>query len=638
MSNNPWLRQKKMHSAPQEKKLGSTDKRKWKILPILWIAFKKTAMVIGAIVILGSLLLSWMFSSVIGDEIDTGLPSQMVLYMELDGAVGDLPKESSLVDPFVESGKTVKNYIDAIEQAKTDSRVEGIYASLGNVQLSLAHVQELRIAIKDFRESGKFAYIYSSSYSGGLGSYYLASAFDEMWMQPMGVVVLSGLNAEMPFLRGVLDVIGVEPQMFKRKEFKGAYDMFTEHTMPDASREAMQSLITDLSDILTRDIAEDKGISELEFRGLVNNALFLSEDALAHKLIDRVEYSDILVGHINKKVTGDPENENLAYIEFNNYMKDMLENRNGSNSIIPPVTKSAEKPVVALIYAVGAIMDSDTTGSSTSIDDGIAGADEISKALIKAANDDTIDAVVLRVDSPGGSPVASETILRAVEKIQMKGKTVTVSMGPTAASGGYWISAYADEIFVMPTTITGSIGVLGGKFSLQKMWQNLNVNWESVTWGENAAMWSMNTPFSESEGKRVEAMIDHIYDNFVERVAKGRDMTEEQVEAVARGRVWSGKAAVRLGLADQIGGLNSALDYAAVQTGQENRNDVEIKILPKPLTAVEHILKLLEGQVRIAELVQIQAHIVERFIPDVRMLSLFDNKGSVLAYEPMNVQ
>ncbi len=640
MQQDPWLRQKKLHSSQPPKIVGKARK-KWRLMPVLWLAFKRTSMIIGAFVIISSVAMSFMFAPLM-EDIDKSLPDKMVLYMELDGNIGDLPKESSFVDPFIKNNKTVKNYIDALGRAKVDPRVEGIYTKIGKSHLSIAHIQELRRAIHDFRKSGKFAYIYATSYMQGLGGYYLASAFDEIWMQPLGVVMINGLNAEMPYFRKVLDTLGIEPQIFKRKEYKGAYDMFTESEMPEPSRRATTALINDIADIVKADIAEDREISEEDVNYIVNKGLLIDSEATKLKVVDRIDYEDRLISKINEDVTGYPDNSDQLYVKFSSYVSEMIEQKNiYDNSIFRAEHDAVSyKPRVALVYAVGAIMDSDRHSSPAFVDDGIAGAKGISKALLDAADDDSIGAVVLRIDSPGGSPVASETILRAIQKVQEKGKTVTVSMGPVAASGGYWIASLADEIFVLPTTITGSIGVLGGKFSLKKLWSTIGVTWDFVRWGDNSAMWSMNQPYSKSEAERVNTMMDNVYNNFLERVSKGRNMSIDEVDKIARGRVWSGKQAVELGLADQFGGLNDALDYAAVQLGLRNRLDADIVILPKPLSTVEQIIKLFEGQVETKEDMRVLSELFSGIISNFKQMVIMKGIGhqGAVIYDPVSIE
>lgn len=630
MRKDPWAKRKSLYSSPIPKTV-KNPKVKWRLWRILWMALRKTCTLIGATVLGLTIFTIWTFSSVV-DEMNVRLPEQMVLHMDLDGVIGDLPVEASFADPFNTSTKTMKTFTDAIEHAKTDPRVEGIYAHLKPGHYSVAHIEEIRTAIKNFRMSGKFAYVYAPSYDNGLGGYYLASSFDEIWIQPMGNLMITGLSAELPFLRNVLDKIGIEPQFFQRKEYKSAYESLTNSEISEANRRAMQALITDIYDVLSKDIAKDRGITVAAFDSFVDRGVLLAEEALDVGLVDNVDYADKLIEKISMRVMGDPKSRDLTYINFDAYMEDLAKHKKKSDGALPRV---------ALIYAVGAIMDTD--GNSTSVrvgmmDDGVAAADEIAGALLRAAYDDDIDAVVLRVDSPGGSPVASETILRAVEKIQEEGKTVTVSMGAMAASGGYWISASADKIFVLPTTITGSIGVLGGKVSAQKLWDTLGVNWERISEGENAGMFSMNTPFSKSEAARMNLMLDHIYDSFIARVAKGRNMSIKQVDKIARGRVWVGTSAVEIGIADQFGGLNDALDYAAVQAGGTDRHDVDVVIMPKPLSAIEKFVALLEGQVMAGKIMGIQAVFMRELQPVIFEFMIMQNSYKNSVYAPVKIR
>ncbi len=644
MSGNPWLKRKNLFSSSVPEAVVK-PKAKWRVFSILWMAFKRTCTFVGAIVLITAIFSSIMVSSVIEEDAKAALPDQMVLVLNIEGTIGDLPKEVSLVDPLASRGAMMKGFVDAIYRAKDDPRVEGIYARLGTAQFGLAHVQEIRKALHDFRKGGKFAYIYAPSYGGGLGQYYLVSAFEEIWMQPMGMVAITGLNAEMPFLRNVLDKVGVEPQFMQRKEYKNAYESFTNAEMSSASKESMEVLIGDIAAVIKSDIAQDRGISERDVDVLVDMGVLLSQDALEGKLVNVVDYEDKILEKINKGVTGDPYVE-APYVAFSVYAGHTGSDA-GGDTLMHALNldqkqhsnKMNGQPRVALVYAVGAIMDTDGTNARTGgVDNGIAAADEISSALLEAAEDDSIDAVVLRVNSPGGSPIASETILRAVQRVQSKGKTVTVSMGGAAASGGYWISAHADQIFVLPSTLTGSIGVLGGKVSAKQLWENIGVNWESVSWGENAGLWSMNTPFSESEAQRMSLMLDNIYDNFIDRVAQGRDMSVEQVEKIAKGRVWTGKRAVENGLADQFGGLNEALDYAAVQAGAQDRHTVDVVMLPKPLTALEQFIELLEGQITAGEVIRSYGVYMEQLSVAVREWNIMSDPSKHSVYNPITLQ
>ncbi len=636
-----YSRHRPLFSAPVPKVV-EKPKIRWKIFSILWLAVKKTCTLIGATVLVLAIITAWSFSSVM-QEIEAPLPSQMVLYMELDGDIGDVPKTISITDPFVGMQKTMKSFIDTIERAKSDPRVEGIYARLNAGHFAIAHIEEIRAAIKDFRSSGKFAYIYAPSYDGGLGGYYLATSFDEIWMQPMGLLMINGIHAEVPFLRDVLDKIGIEPQFFQRKEYKTAYESLTNSKMSQANRSAMQDLITAIASAINDDISKDRSLEKGALKKLVDKGVLLSDEALKSGLIDRLDYSDNLAAYINKRVTGDPKGKGLIYVKFDTYMADVIKQDNFiSQELLKNSPKPKTLPRVALIYASGVIVDSDVNKASSAPlglgGSAVAAADKISVALLDAAYDENIDAVVLRVDSPGGSPVASETILRAVEKVKEEGKQVIVSMGPTAASGGYWISAYADQIFVLPTTITGSVGVLGGKVSAQKLWEKLGVNWDSVSWGDNSAMFSMNSPFSVSEAERMNLMLDDIYDNFLKRVSKGRNMSIKEVENIARGRVWLGSNAVEIGLADELGGLNDALDYAAVKVGAKDRHGVDIVVLPRPLTPIEQFVKLLDGQVKAGEMLGIQAAIIKEVQPFISEFMIMNNMKNNNVYSPVYIR
>jgi len=635
MSNNkdPWQRKRQIFSSqtPVKKK-----QQRLRVLPILWLAFKKTSTVIGAAVIISTVFAVWTMSSIL-KELDTDiemakLPKEMVLYLEIDGDIPDQVGKADFSQPFSQDVKTLRNYVDALEKAGADPRVKGVYAKIKSGGLSVAHAQEFRSALEKFKASGKFSYIYSAAYDQGLSAYYLASAFDEMWMQPMGVVMLSGISAQVPYLRRVLDKIGVYPQIYKRKEYKSAYDTFTESKMPEASRRETKVLIDDLASTLSVDIASDMGIKPTVFKTLVDRGLYMDQEALKAGLIDVLDYEDVLIEKITEQVTGDPKDKDLSYVKFESYVSDMLKARGN---------KTQDKKI-ALIYAQGMIVEGGGVQSSGSVafrKDNIIAAEKLAPVILSVAEDKDYSGVVLRIDSPGGSPVASETILRALQKVQEAGKSVTVSMGATAASGGYWIACSADKIFVMPTTITGSIGVLGGKFSVAALWDKLEVNWDEVSWGKKAGMWSINQPYSNSEAERINAMMDNVYSNFIARVVKGRDMSEETVEKIARGRVWSGKRAVKIGLADQVGGLSDALDYAAQQVGVKSRHDIDVEIVPKPLTPIEQFIELLESQVMAGNALRDQVSVFSAFwsqISDVLTEQKALSNGAAI-YEPMSL-
>ncbi|GJL85251.1 MAG: protease [Micavibrio sp.] len=595
-------------------------------------------MLMGAMVLISMISSFWIVGSLLQPSAGPSLPDDIVLFLKLDGGLSEKPAEANFAEPFGAGAPTVREMVNAIDAATEDPRVHGILARMNSGSFALAHIQELRTAIARFRDSGKFAYIYSSSYGepgSGLGRYYLASSFEEIWMQPMGILTIGGIHAEMPFFRDTLDKIGVSPQFFQRKEYKSAYENLTRNDASPYNKEMMEALITDIKDEIVGGISRDRNIKPEQFEKLVDQGLFMADEAKEAGLINYSDYADELVGVIKELLTGDEESEDITFVEARQYAG-VLQAKKQENLLAQKVGKS--KPKIALIYAVGAIMPSGSGGGpGLPGAGGVAAADEIAPAILDAADDESVKAVVLRIDSPGGSPTASESILRAVERVQEKGKPVIVSMGPTAASGGYWIAAYADQIFVLPTTITGSIGVVGGKFYMQDLWAKLGVNWDGVKWGQNSGMWSLNTPFSETESERVNAMLDQVYNAFITRVAKGRNMSTEDVDKIAKGRVWSGKSALEIGLADQLGGLTEALDYAAESAGFEDRSKALVQIMPKPKTPIEQFIELFGDQVALGQNMKWQKSLVDFAAPFTHQMNVMQNPDLYSVYEPLVV-
>ncbi len=639
MPRNRWTRHRPLFSDPVSRDV-RRGRIQWRVLPIAWLAIKKTCTVIGAFVLV-TVLLSILMLSGLNETTAPPLPQKMALYLEFSDGFYEKPSGSALAGSFNLEPPTVHQVVDAIDLAAKDERVMGIMARMDGGTFSTAQTKEVRDALARFRASGKFTRIYSASYGeagGGLGRFYLASAFAERWMQPLGIVSIPGVAAEMPFFRGALDKIGVEPQFFQRKEYKTAYENLTAKKMSPQNRETLEHIVGDLRAVLTRDIAADLQISPVKFEALVNKGLFTGPEALQEKLVTELNYVDVLVSRISEELTGDPESEEEFFVDPKAYLAALGREQSESNLVRGHFTDA--RPRVALVHVGGAIMDTRIGVTSAPMglaDEGIAAADEIAPAILDAAEDESIEAIVVRVDSPGGSPVASETILRAIDRAKEKGKPVIVSMGSTAASGGYWVAAHADRIFATPTTITGSIGVVGGKFSARDVWPKIGVNWERVEWGRNAGLWSMNTPFSATEAERINAMLDQVYDAFLERVSTGRKMSVEQVDKIAGGRVWSGEAAKRIGLVDEIGGLQNALDYTATLLKAEDRFGLDVIILPKPLTTFEELMAFLSEQGAVYDGLKFQAMLGRVSKPFMDQMDVI-SQPNFTTYEPLQIQ
>lgn len=550
--------------------------KRWNFPSIIWRAVVKACTVIGAMILISAAMSTLLI--IVGSKASAPLPEDMVLVFKLENGIAELPKRPSLLDPFPFMQPTLRNVIDTIEKAKDDERVRGIVFSVKGGGVSISQIQELRTAIENFKESGKFTKIFSPSYAdgnGGLGMYYLAAAFDEIWMQPVGMLSISGLNMEMPFARSALEKIGVEAHFFQRERYKSAMENFTNSNMSDASRKNLEELIGNLSARMMDGVVKGRGLGYVTVGQLIDQGLLTGQEALDAKLIDRLDYADVLVSEIRQSATGNADDESVKLITLARYSQDKVK----------PSKEASKHKSVALIYAVGAIVP--TAGAQ-----GNAGADKISAAITEAYEDDDIGAIVLRVDSPGGSPSASETIRRALVKAKEKNKKVIVSMGSVAASGGYWIATDADRIFASGGTITGSIGVIMGKFEASELWEKIGVNWEGPKMGRNSDIWSINQPFDEMETERMNTLIDYTYDAFLERVAEGRGMKVAEVRSIAQGRAWTGEDAQINGLVDELGGLNKALDYAATTVGGQTRKDVKIIPIPKELNRMEQLLEI----------------------------------------------
>ena len=597
---------------------------------------KRSAMVLGFLMMLNIFVMLSILPSIMSAPPGPQLSKKFVLFVEFEGGFRETDQPADFFDPFKPKPLTVHEIISVLDNAADDARVQGIIARMNDGAFSLAHIQEVRGAVKRFRESGKFAHIYSSSYGAagaGLGRYYLASSFDEIWMQPLGIVTISGVSAEMPFMRGLLDKLGIYPEFFKRKEYKTAYENITDSKMSRFNRLALELMIDDVKEVMLSEIPADRGLEKDTFVKLVDQGLFTAQEAEEAGLISHADYGDVLLSNISEAVIGDRDYDELDLVGMEEYAVAIRAEKVKAQS-------SSKVSKIALVHVSGAIMYEGEGGFTGGSD--VAAANTIAPAILKAAKDSNVEAIVLRVDSPGGSPAASESILRAVERAQKEYHTpVYVSMGSVAASGGYWVSAYADRIFVNPTTITGSIGVVGGKFSIGGLSEKIGVNWQDVSWGQNAGMWSPVRPFGKSGSERVNAMMDSVYQNFIERVAKGRGMELEAVDKIAGGRVWTGKRAVKIGLADEIGGLPETLNYVAKELGLKNRNDLQVQIYPKPKTALEQFVDLLEGQVMIGQELKTQAKFLQSVSavtqPAMQIYQIHQDEP-VSAYAPLELR
>lgn len=508
---------------------------------------------------------------------EPSLPDTIVLELDFERPMAEAAG-GGLDSLIGHSDATLRDVLDAVERGRTDPRVKGLVARFGGDTMGFAQAQEIRAAIDRFRATGRFAIAYADSFGesgAGNRSYMLASAFDEVWLQPLGIVSLTGLSAQIPFARTALDELGVRPQFQQREEYKSFAETLTRSDFTPAHREMMESLIGDLTDQIADAVARSRRMAVAEVRGLIDRAPLMDREALAARLVDRIGYRDEAVAEAVRRSGGAELVDALGYLDIAG----------------PP---HAEGPTVALIHAVGTITRG--SGEREALDPLNATAERLVGALEEAAEDSTVVAVILRIDSGGGSVAASESIRRAVVKLRETGKPLVVSMGDTAASGGYWIAMNADRILASPATLTGSIGVVAGKVSGAALSQRLGVNWGVVEVGRNAGMWSPARPFNESHEERLTALIDASYKAFLDKVAEARRLSPEQVHDAARGRVWTGTQALRLGLVDELGDQERAIAIARELAKLAPDAPVTLTPFPPPKSPLDELLDLASGR------------------------------------------
>ena len=438
----------------------------------------------------------------------------------------------------------LNDILKTIEKAKNDERVKGIYLNLSSVPAGMATIEEIRNKLLEFKESGKFIISYSSMYSQK--AYYIASISDEIYMNPQGAIEWKGLATQVMFFKGALEKLGIEAQIFRHGQFKAAVEPFMKEEMSEANKLQSLTLIQSIWDDMCVNISDSRNINT-ENLNMYADSLFVydAETALKYGFIDGIKYYDEVLLELESK-SKVPEDENDDFlIAISKYSK----------AKIKDAKKNGSENKIAVIFAEGDIVDGKKS-------DGSIGGDWMAELIRNAREDDNIKAVVLRVNSPGGSGLASEIIWREV-KLTQEVKPVVVSMGNLAASGGYYISCPAEYIFAQPNTITGSIGVFGMIPNLQKLMnEKLGITIDGVSTNHSSDFGSIMRPFTPEEGQFIQRQIEDFYDVFLTRVANGRNMEKADVDSIGQGRVWSGLNAIEIGLVDEIGGLDDAVKKA----------------------------------------------------------------------------
>jgi protease-4 len=514
--------------------------------------------------------------SAVGREPQVANHSTLVL--RLTGNLEEM-EPVGVLEQFIESPPTVRSIVDTLRKAKADSRIASVIIKPTGAAALWGKVQEVRDAIVDFRRSGKPIVAYMEY--GGEQEFYLATACDKVFLMPAASLDLTGMASYELFLRGTLDKIGAYPDALHIGEYKTASNTFTEHTYTPAHREMAESLNTDLYEQLVRGIADGRHKSEAVVKSLIDHGPFLPEDALRAGLIDDLAYED----EIDDKVKLTPAAP--KYVELGDY-------RQVSSSSLG----LGRGPRIAIIYAAGIIASGKSRYDSPQA---VVGSDTIVEYLRKARADSSVKAIVLRVDSPGGSAIASDVIWREV-MLTKNQKPVIASMSDVAASGGYYIAMPAHAIVAEPSTLTGSIGVVITKFVIDGTLKKLGMNMEGVTQGKYAGMYSPVRPFSPEERARMAENMQATYDTFVEKAAQGRNTTPERIDAIGQGRVWTGRQAKQIGLVDELGGLERALALAKQRAKIPQDAEVEIVVYPPKKSFYDVIRSPFGGSDRTATL------------------------------------
>ncbi|MDF0556765.1 signal peptide peptidase SppA [Kamptonema sp. UHCC 0994] len=474
---------------------------------------------------------------------------------------------------------TLRSILDALETAKNDPKIVGLYlqGSSDSGSTGWANLKEVRLALQRFRESKKPIFAYDMDWTER--EYYLGSVANTIAVNPLGSLEINGFSSEEMFLAGALEKFGIGVQVTRVGKYKSAVEPFFLKKMSPENRQQTEQWLGDIWSEFLNTVGQSRKLKATQLQAIADDrGTLMADEALNSKLIDKVAYFDEIVAEL-KKLTGvDKEDKSFKQISLKNYAKIADNNKNKN-------IRANDKKRIAVLYAEGDIVDGE--GGPTQV-----GGDRIAKELRELREDENVKAVVLRVNSPGGSATAAEVIGREVILTRQK-KPVIVSMGNLAASGGYWISMGANRIFAEPNTITGSIGVFGLLMNAQKLANNNGISWDVVKTARYADSETISRPKSPQELANIQRVVDRIYDRFTNKVAESRKLPLSKVQEIAQGRVWSGSAAKKLGLVDEIGGLENAIQAAAKQA--KVGNNWQLEEYPKRRSLEDRILEKLSG-------------------------------------------
>ena len=547
-------------------------------------------------------------------------PDNIVLTLDLNAAYPDQAPSGGFAALSGTPG-----FIDLLiklKDAETDDSVKGLFIRGADYGFGTTRAEELREALKSFQASGKFVIAHSQGMFGASGpsAFHSISAADEIWMQPGTDLMVTGVTFETEFLKGLFEKIDLEPQIYPFYEYKNAPNSYNEAGYTEPHREAMEALANSIWATALDEIAEDRGTSAGQLRTVLESGPKPAETALELKLVDKLGWPEEAEEAAKERAGGD----DAEMIDLGMYFS--------------PAKYDSKAPLIAVIGGEGAIVTGGAGSSSPFSDPPAFASDVIARAILDAAEDEDVKAIVFRVESPGGSPTASDQIWRAVERAQEAGKPVVISMGSLAASGGYYVSTGADAILANRATLTGSIGIFGGKLALDGTFNKVGITFDTVTvGGDFASAWGTGA-FTETQEAEVRAMLKRGYDRFLAHVGEGRGMTYDQVHEVARGRVWTGEDALQQGLVDEIGTFMDAIEKAKELASIEADVKPRLAFYPYRKTGIEALEDLFGVSAETAR----AAAVISSIAGDERTQVLLEelataeamNSGQVMAIGP----
>lgn len=505
-----------------------------------------------------------------GDDTKVSIASNSVLHVSLDYPIKERTDNNPLaeLDFFgLESTKMLglNEILANIESAKSDDRIKGIYLDASSISSGMATIEEVRNALIKFKQSGKFIIAYGEVYSQS--AYYLASVANKIYLNPEGMIDFRGLSSEIMFFKGTLEKLDIEAQIIKVGTYKSAVEPFILDKMSEPNKQQVNSFLGSMYEHFLSEISKSRKVSKESLFSIADDAKIRApKDALTYKMVDGLKYKDEVLDEL-KKLTKTDLKKDIKSVSLEDYSP-----KEGKD-------EESSKNRIAVIYANGEIMGGEG-------DDETIGSERISRAIRKARTDDKVKAIVLRINSPGGSALASDVIWRETV-LAKKVKPVIVSMGDVAASGGYYIACAADSIFAQPNTITGSIGVFGIIPNMQKFFNNkLGITFDGVKTGKFADLGSINRPLTEGERMILQLEVNKVYETFTQKVADGRKKEQTYINSIGQGRVWSGTEALKIGLVDRLGSIDDAIASAAKKAKLKDYKIVDYPAQVDPFTAL----------------------------------------------------